>query len=521
MFATSHSSCIFGLDAISVDVEVHIKDGNPKFTILGLGGAPVRESRDRILTALQHSGYDIPGVILVNLAPAEIKKESASFDLPIALALACAAGGLPQSALEKVAAVGELSLTGEVKETPGLTAHALAAAQAGLKYIVVPAANSGEAAVVSGVRAIAVSSLPQALRVLAGAEKPTFAEQPASEPQSFVKTLDDVLGQEAAKRALSIAAAGGHNLLMIGPPGCGKSMLAERLASLLPPLASSEILEVLRIHSIAGQRTSSILAGVRPFRAPHYVVSDAGLVGGGSMPRPGEVSLAHRGVLFLDEFPEFRRSTVEAMRSPLETGWVQVARAKASLNYPARFQLVAAMNPCPCGRFGTKAGGCRCSHHAIRDYVAKLSQPILDRIDLHVELESVDVDRLVWAPSRAVIGIAIPPHKIFAARERQLARQLTLNAEVPDGTLRAALQISDGARALMSEAMKRLGMSARGYTRVLRVALTIADLSETDVITEEMIAEAISYRSLDRLFNILSAGSPFARSQARRGTAVA
>ena len=239
------------------------------------------------------------------------------------------------------------------------------------------------------------------------------------------------------------------------------------------------------------------------------------------MPRPGEVSLAHRGVLFLDEFPEFRRSTVEAMRSPLETGWVQVARAKASLNYPARFQLVAAMNPCPCGRFGTKAGGCRCSHHAIRDYVAKLSQPILDRIDLHVELESVDVDRLVWAPSRAVIGIAIPPHKIFAARERQLARQLTLNAEVPDGTLRAALQISDGARALMSEAMKRLGMSARGYTRVLRVALTIADLSETDVITEEMIAEAISYRSLDRLFNILSAGSPFARSQARRGTAVA
>lgn len=520
MFATSHSSCILGLDALPVDVEVHMREGtSSKFTILGLGGAAVRESRDRIVTALAHTGFDLPDVILVNLAPVEIRKESAAFDLPIALALACAAGGVPQSALKKILAVGELSLTGEVKPTPGLTAHALAAVQAGFEYILVPEANGGEAAVVSGIKVIGVTSLSQAIRILKGDERPQFARYEDAVSPPAIKTLDDVLGQGAAKRALAIAAAGGHNLLMIGPPGCGKSMLAERLSSLLPPLTSHEILEVLRIHSIAGQNTAAILSGVRPFRSPHYVISDAGLIGGGSMPRPGEVSLAHRGVLFLDEFPEFRRSTVEAMRSPLETGWVQVARAKASINYPARFQLIAAMNPCPCGRFGTKAGGCRCSHHAIRDYVAKLSQPILDRIDLHVELESVDVDDLVWAHDTHRVTASPSPDAIRAARERQRARNGVLNAEVLDATLRAQTQISHGARTLMSEAMKRLGMSARGYTRVLRVAVTIADLADQDELTEEIVAEAISYRSLDRLTNIIHQGTPFARSQGRRGTA--
>ena len=517
MFASAHSSCIVGLDAVPVEVEVHVRDGTPpRFTILGLGGAAVRESRERILTALEHAGFNPPGIILVNLAPAEIKKESAAFDLPIALALARAFGALPQGALENVAIVGELSLTGEVKRSPGVTAHALAAVQAGISCIIVPEENSGEAAVVGGIKVIGVRSLAQAIRILKGDEEPCYKVRAPFEAQVAIKTLDDVLGQGAAKRALAIAAAGNHNLLMIGPPGCGKSMLAERLSSLLPPLNPNELLEVLRIHSIAGQATAPVLSGLRPFRSPHYIISDAGLIGGGGMPRPGEVSLAHRGVLFLDEFPEFKRSTVEAMRSPLETGWVQVARAKASINYPARFQLIAAMNPCPCGRFGTKAGGCRCSHRAIRDYLAKLSQPILDRIDLHVELEAVDVDDLVWTDARQTRSEAIAPAAVFAARDRQIARNGVLNSEVHDATLRTQTRITQGARALLGEAMKRLGMSARGYTRVLRVAITIADLIEQDELNEEIVAEAVSYRSLDRLSNIIHEGGAFVRSHAQQ-----
>jgi magnesium chelatase family protein len=518
MFAKANSSCILGLDAIPVDVEVHMRTGeHTKFTILGLGGAAVRESRDRILTAVAQSGFDLPEVIIVNLAPAEIRKESVAFDLPIALALACAAGGIPQPALEKVLAVGELSLTGEVKATPGLTAHALAAAQAGFSYVMVPEATASEAAVVQGIKVIGVRSLPQAIRILKGEERPQYCEPCAVERTAAAKTLDDVMGQGPAKRALAIAAAGSHNLLMIGPPGCGKSMLAERLSSLLPPLTHNEVLEVLRIHSIAGQDTAAILAGLRPFRSPHYVISDAGLIGGGSFPRPGEVSLAHRGVLFLDEFPEFRRGTIEAMRSPLETGWVQVARARASINYPARFQLIAAMNPCPCGRFGTTAGGCRCSHHAVRDYVARLSQPILDRIDLHVELEAVEVDDLVWSQAARTAGASTTLSQVLAARERQLSRNGVLNAEVLDATLRSQTKITHSARTLMSEAMKKLGMSARGYTRVLRVAVTIADLAEGSELTDEIVAEAISYRSLDRLTNLLHHGTPFSGGRMRRG----
>jgi magnesium chelatase family protein len=282
------------------------------------------------VSALEHSGFDASQEILVNLAPAEVKKESAAFDLPIAVALACALGGVPQQAINDLAFCGELSLTGEVKETPGITAHAVAAAQQKRKIIVVPEANGAEAAVVRGVRVLGVRTLSQVIRVLNGREEPRFHTSAPRERSYQPKSFDDVVGQHAAKRALTIAAAGAHNILMIGPPGCGKSMLAERLASLLPPLSSAEMLEVLRIHSIAGQPTEPILSGVRPFRTPHYVISDVGLIGGGLGPRPGEISLAHRGVLFLDEFPEFRRTTVESLRSPLEVGWVQVARARAS-----------------------------------------------------------------------------------------------------------------------------------------------------------------------------------------------
>ena len=512
MFATVHSSCVAGLDALPVQVELTVRSGSKRFTVLGLGGTAVRESRDRIVSALEHSGFDASQEILVNLAPAEVKKESAAFDLPIAVALACALGGVPQQVLYDLAFCGELSLTGDVKETPGITAHAVAAAQQKRKVIVVPEANSAEAAVVQGVRVLGVRTLSQVIRILNGREEPRYTNCPPSECRHEPKSFDDVVGQQAAKRALTIAAAGAHNLLMIGPPGCGKSMLAERLASLLPPLSSEERLEVLRIHSIAGQPTGPILSGVRPFRTPHYVISDVGLIGGGLGPRPGEISLAHRGVLFLDEFPEFRRTTVESLRSPLEVGWVQVARARASVNFPARFQLIAAMNPCPCGRFGSKGGGCRCPHYAIRDYIAKLSQPILDRIDMHVELESVEVEDLI-APQIAKTN----DHRSLAeavriSRERQIERYGTLNNEVSDGVIRECSTITAGARDLLTQAIKRLGMSARGYVRVLRVARTIADLGDTDRIDEETIAEAISYRSLDRLANIVDGAQSFKRT---------
>ncbi len=509
MFATVHSSCVVGLDAVPVQVELTVRNAQRRFTVLGLGGAAVRESRDRIVSALEHSGFDATQEILVNLAPAEIKKESAALDLPIAVALACALGGVPQKALEDVALCGELSLTGEVKESPGITAHAVAAAQQERKVIFVPEANSSEAAVVQGVRVVGVRSLSQVIRILNGREEPHYYTAPSVEGRSYSKSFDDVVGQHAAKRALTIAAAGGHNILMIGPPGCGKSMLAERLASLLPPLSSPEMLEVLRIHSIAGQPTLPILSGVRPFRTPHYVISDVGLIGGGLGPRPGEISLAHRGVLFLDEFPEFRRSTVEALRSPLEVGWVQVARARASVHFPARFQLVAAMNPCPCGRFGSKGGGCRCSHHAIRDYLAKLSQPILDRIDMHVELESVEVEDLVMPAPRPMPQQISLADTVVTARARQCARYGMLNSEVSDGEIRAHTTITGTARELLTSAIKKLGMSARGYVRVLRVARTIADLALVDEINEEIIAEAISYRSLDRLSNVVHGGQAF------------
>ncbi|MFN4896518.1 MAG: YifB family Mg chelatase-like AAA ATPase [Pseudomonadota bacterium] len=511
MFATAKTSCIVGLDAVPVQVEVSMKEGDKKFSILGLGGTAVRESRERIVSALEMSGLDVPPVILVNLAPAEVRKDSACFDLPIALALACAIGALPQEALLNVSACGELSLSGEVKHTTGIAAHALSAVKQDIPMILVPDEDGVEAAVVEGVTVIGVRSLAQAIRVLKGAEVPEPKTRREAVTLRRVKTLDDVLGQHVAKRALTIAAAGGHNLLMIGPPGCGKSMLAERLPTLLPPLNTDDMLEVLRIHSVAGQATDDVLAGVRPVRTPHYVVSDAGLIGGGAGPRPGEVSLAHHGVLFLDEFPEFRRSAVEALRSPMETGWVQIARAKASVNFPARFQLIAAMNPCPCGRFGSGVGVCRCSHHAVRDYLAKLSQPILDRIDLHVELEAVNVDDLIWAKAPITQGSDVLIASVLAARERQILRQGVLNSQLADGALRAGVKITDGARMLLTQAISKIGISARGFTRVLRVAATIADLSGQDSITEDVVAEAVSYRSLDRLASIIHGRGVIAR----------
>lgn len=517
MFARVNSSCIFGLDAVPVDVEATVRDGTPKkFTIIGLGGAAIRESRDRILAALEYSGVDSPDVVLVNLAPAELKKESTAFDLPIALAIAAARRVISSESLERISFCGELSLTGEVKSTPGVTAHALCAAQQGYRVVMVPYENRAEAAVVDGVTVIGVHSLAQAMRILSGKEEPQ-SDIPVRIPVGVrPKSLDDVFGQDAAKRALMVAAAGGHNLLMIGPPGCGKSMLAERLPFLLPPLEQSELLEALRIHSVAGLSTSSILSGVRPYRAPHHVVSDAGLIGGGPGPRPGEVSLAHRGVLFLDEFPEYRRSAVEALRAPIEMGFVQVARARASIQFPARFQLIAAMNPCPCGRLGSNQGACRCAHFAVRDYLARLSQPILDRIDLHVELEAVPVDDLVWSEPKQSGSAVVVAERVCEARIRQIRRYNVLNNEASDVLIKSQVRVTQGARTLLSQATQKLSMSARGYVRVLRVAVTISDLAGSSEVTEEHVAEAVSYRSLERLSSVVMGSGAFSRYGSQR-----
>ncbi len=510
MFSVVKTSCIVGLEAVSVDVEVGIKNGDRRFSILGLGGAAVRESRERILTALEQCGINPPDAILVNLAPADIKKDSVVFDLPIAVAIAAAVGAISQDALKKRAFCGELSLLGDVKSTSGVIAHALAALHVGMDLIVVPKSNASEAALIKDIHVVGVDSLAEALGCLKQNELPYVRVQEGTRARlSVEKSLQDVRGQHLAKRALAIAAAGGHNMLMIGPPGCGKSMLAERLGTLLPPLNSEEMIEVLKIHSVAHQATEAIIAGQRPYRTPHYLVSDAGLIGGGAGPKPGEVSLAHRGVLFLDEFPEFKRSGIEALRSPMEIGSIQIARARASVEFPARFQLVAAMNPCPCGRFGSGVGTCRCSQHAVRDYLSKLSQPILDRIDLHVELDAVRVDDLVWdAPNVTDNQSDTLIAEIHKARAVQHKRQGALNSELSDVRLKQIVNIQDGARKLLSEMTQRMGLSARGYTRILRVARTIADLTGATGITEEIVAEAVSYRSLERLSSIVFGTGP-------------
>ncbi len=503
---TTHirTSTISGLEAAPVDVEVQVRGGKERFTIIGLGDVAVRESIDRVLSAIRASGFKPPNNILINLAPAELKKEGSSFDLPMALGILVAGGLVRSREIEEMSFHGELSLDGSVKPVRGIVAQAILALQSGIKTVVVPAANVPEASLLSELTVVGVNSLAELVRYLNSGELPQYEGAPARNVQASVRYISEVRGQEAAKRAMIIAAAGGHNLLMIGPPGCGKSMLAERFSTLLPPLSREEMLEVVRIHSIAGLPVSGLLGGARPYRAPHHLISDAGLAGGGSNPRPGEISLAHRGVLFLDEFPEYRRSAIEALRAPLESGVVNVSRVKGNYSFPSRFQLIAAMNPCPCGRLGAHKVGeggqnsCLCSRHAIQGYLRKLSQPILDRIDLHVELEAVPIAEITRTDQQG--GDDEKLHAlIHLARTRQKDRAPYLNSALPAEHIGKFFRIKPEALRLLERAAEKKGLSARGFIRVLRVSRTIADLEDNDCVMEAHIAEAVGLRSLDRI----------------------